>query len=219
MKYLITCSLLLLGVCLWAQEDDAYEEEEGAKGMYWGFTLSVETGILSGEENPTFQTRDVFKEVETTPGFGVSAGLSTYIPLSSFLALRPQAVISIIPTQMRYDRVGFEREFKFFYPLTADIPIHLMINNPLQSEKLGGFVGGAIEFNIPGMESADPTGTEYNLRIDGGLTLPLNLGHGNYLLDFFYGYSPSNLIGGDTVYDLWWRSVTRYRTGVRLHLL
>lgn len=197
-----------------AQEDNSTEED---RNTHWGFVFGLEGAILDGSTAQLDSANMAFKNVEVLPGFGVSGGMSSMFYLSDKFSLRPQVMISIIPTKLRYDRIGFEKEYHLVYTLTADIPVHLVYNSPLATGKPGGYLGGAMEIRLPGMDSSKPVNTAYALRGDLGLTLPVDLGIGHYLLDICYSYSLTDLIEGTSEYDIYWSNLHRHRFGLRLH--
>lgn len=217
--FLLGLGCLLVATSVTAQEvtEDAYVTDEPRK-VYWGFNLGLESGLLLGKASPTDTAMQRFTDASSLPGFGVSVGLSTSIRLSDRWSLKPAVIVSLLPTRIQYARANTGPETPLVYPFTTDIPVHLVLGNPLETNKVSAFAGPAVEFNIPSMEDGRHNTTAYLLRADAGVSIPVNLGLGDSVLDLIYGISLTDVIEGDAVYDQWWSGLQRHRFTVRLHL-
>lgn len=214
---LILIGLLPLGMLHAQSGEDAFEEDE-ARSFYWGFSLGLEGGFLQGSENPSDTAMQRFTGANSLPGFGVSVGLSTSFRLSEKLSLKPALVLALLPTRIEFSRAQTAPESPLLYPFTAELPVHLVFGNPLETSKAAGFIGASGEFNIPSMEDGRFASTPFALRADAGLSIPVNLGLGESLLDVSYGINLTELVDGSAVYDQWWDRLYRHRIAVRLHL-
>jgi len=197
--------------------EDAYSEED-AKIIHWGFSVGLESGLFFGKENPTDTSRSRFTDAKAIPGFGVSAGLGVSIRLADKFSLKTGATLSILPTRVRYGRMNTSPENPLIFPFTAEVPVHFLFGNPLETKKGSVFVGPTLEFNIPAIETGRFSNESFFLRGDVGFTVPVNIGMGEALLDIVYGISVTPLLQGNSVYDQWWDSSGRHRFALRLNL-
>ncbi len=197
--------------------EDAYSDDD-PKIVYWGFSIGLESGLFFGKENPTDTARSRFTDAKGVPGFGVSAGLGVSIRLADKFSLKTGGTISILPTRVRYGRQNTSPENPMIYPLTAEIPVHFLFGNPFETKKGSVFIGPTMEFDIPAMETGRFSNEIFILRGDAGLTLPVNIGMGEALLDIVYGISLTPILQGTNVYDQWWDNSGRHRLALRLNL-
>lgn len=217
--FLTLLLVMLFVLCAKAQDEDTGPDyTEQAKDFQWGFVAGLESGLFTGASTPTEASLAKYEHAFGRMGYGASVGASLQWRLNARWAFRPQAMLSVLTTRVRYEQYGFRHETHMIYPLTADILAHIIVNNPTESRRLGAHFGPAIEFNIPSLDSPRQTSTPFSLRADAGLSIPVNLGIGTFLLDVSYGYSLTDMISGETLLDQWWGNNGRHRLGVRLHL-
>ncbi len=216
MKMILGTGVLLLSTLVLSAQEDAYEGDPST--IYWGWEVGIESGLMFGSASPSPEALAKFEDVKGNFGIGVSAGFSASFPISQSLALRPQLLLSILPTTITYDYLDFREETHDVYPLTCDIPIHLAINNPMETRKLGLLVGPAVEFRIPALESGRPKASTAALRADIGVALPKLWGKSDVLIDLVYGITVTNMLaGGDSVFDNWYGNAGRHRLGLRMN--
>lgn len=217
--FLVVLLVTPLVFCAKAQDDNTVPDYTGqAPDFQWGFLIGLETGLFTGAEMPTEASLAKYENAFGRFGYGASLGMSMQRRINARWAFRPQALLSILTTRVKYEQYGFRHETHMIYPLTADILTHVIFNNPTETGRLGAHFGPAVEFNIPALDSPRQTSAPLSLRTDAGLSIPLNLGMGTFLLDISYGYSITDMISGSTLLDQWWGSNGRHRLGVRLHL-
>jgi|GEM_PF-2385340 len=216
MKMILSTGLLICSALSLLAQEDAYEGDPTT--IYWGWEVGIESGLIFGSASPNAEAAAKFNDVKGNIGVGVSAGFSASFPLSEKLALRPQILLTILPTTVTYDFANFKEATHEIYPLTCDIPIHLAINNPLQTRKMGLLIGPAIEFRIPALESGRPKASTAVLRADIGIALPKLWGKSDILIELVYGATVTNMLtGGDDVFDSWYENVGRHRLGLRMN--
>lgn len=216
-KLFVSILLVAFSFCAKAQDEASYVEEP-LPTFYWGFVMGIEGGIFSGSETPSDTVLTKYDQTAALPGWGASVGVSAEFIMNKKWSFRPQAMLSILTTRIRYEQIGFKDETHMIYPMTADLVGHFVFNNPTQTKHLGAHFGPAVEFNLPVLDSPRQTSTVASLRADAGLSIPLNLGKGDFLLDVSYGYSLTDMISGETLLDQWWGNNGRHRLGVRLHI-
>ena len=156
-KAFILFVLTLVTAYIFAQED-AYEGEPTS--IYWGWEVGIESGLMFGKVSPNETAAAQYASVDENIGFGVSAGLSASFSLSEKMALRPQLMVTILPTSITYNNFDIRSETHEVYPLTFDIPVHLILNNPLETNKIGLIIGPAVEFKIPALETGRPNASK-----------------------------------------------------------
>lgn len=219
LKFIFSFFFLGLIFSSLAQEvaEDAYSEDE-PKVVHWGFSIGLESGLFFGKENPSDTANSRFTDAKGIPGFGVSAGLGVSIRLTDKFSVKTGGTVSILPTRVRYGRLNTSPENPLIYPLTAEVPLHFVFGNPLESKKGSVFVGPTMELDIPAMETGRFSNEPFILRGDAGITLPVNIGMGKALLDIVYGISLTPLLQGTNVYDQWWDNSGRHRLALRLNL-
>lgn len=218
-KYILSFFILAIGISSFGQEvpEDAYVEES-PRMVHWGFSIGLESGLFFGKENPTDTALSRFTDAKSLPAFGVSAGLGVSIRLAEKFSLKTGATISMLSTRVRYGRAGMGPETPMIFPLSAELPIHFVFGNPLETKKGSVFAGPTLEVDVPALESGRFSNEAYFLRGDVGITIPVNIGMGDALLDIMYGISLTPLLQGTNVYDQWWDSSGRHRLAVRLNL-
>lgn len=215
-KAFILSVLSLISTSVFSQEEDAYEGEPTS--IHWGWVVGIESGLMFGSDSPNEAAALQYSSVDENIGFGVSAGLSASFSLSDKLALRPQLMVTILPTSITYNNFNIRAETHEVYPLTCDIPVHLILNNPLETNKIGLIIGPAVEFKIPALETGRPNASNAMLRGDIGIALPKVWGKSQTLIELVYGISVTNILSPtDDVWDNWYGNAGRHRLGFRLN--
>lgn len=208
--------ILTLATAYSFAQEDAYEGEPTS--IYWGWEVGIESGLMFGKVSPNEAAAAQYASVDENIGFGVSAGLSASFSLSEKLALRPQLMVTILPTSITYNNFDIRSETHEVYPLTCDIPVHLILNNPLETKKIGLIIGPAVEFKIPALETGRPNASNAMLRGDIGIALPKMWGKSQTLIELVYGASITNILSPtDDVWDNWYGNAGRHRIGFRLN--
>lgn len=223
-RNLFAVLLLLYSTLSFAQSDSTQVDpadslfiaKYGIKKSTLGFVGGFDVGMLNDAGINLADNR--FSSVEYDPGIGGSLGISTYFFVSENFGIRPQAMVAVVPTQFRYFYPNGRWETFFIYPVVLDVPVHFMIRNPLYTKKVGFFVGPAIEALMPVSNISKPGMVDYIFRADAGLSIPVDLGIGNYLVDVGYGITLDNLLEGDSDYETAFARVYRQRFYVRLNL-
>jgi hypothetical protein len=93
-----------------------------------------------------------------------------------------------------------------------------MFPNSLANNKVSVFVGPSVIFNIPVLSDNRPTESSFYPRADLGISYPVRIGMGKYLLDLVYGFGVTSVIQGDLPMDQWYDSLHRQTLALRLHL-
>lgn len=207
---------LLSTATLFGQVDSVFVAEYGLKKEVLGFVGGLEFGMLGATGEDLSGTP--FQSIEKDAGVGLSLGVTTHFFISEGLALRPQASISVLRNKFRYFYPNGRYETYFVYPFSGDIAAHLMIRNPLYKKRLGFFIGPAAEFLIPVANTSRPAVSEYLLRGDAGISIPVDLGIGHYLLDLGYSVTLNDMLIGETIYESPLTQVYRQRVYVRVSI-
>ena len=207
---------LLSTTTLFAQVDSVFVTEYGLKKEVLGFTGGFEFGMLGATSEDLSGTP--FQSIEKDAGVGLSLGVTTHFFISEGLAIRPQASIAVLRNKFRYFYPNGRYETYFVYPFSGDIAAHLMIRNPLYTKRVGFFIGPAAEFLIPVANTTRPAVSEYLFRGDAGISIPVDLGIGNYLLDVGYSLTLNDMLIGETIYETPLTQVYRQRVYIRVSI-
>lgn len=196
------------------------EEAYTSKKFLYGFQMGFEGGFLTGNPSPSDTALATFTNVFTKPGIGASFGMSFIFNTNHKFAFRPGVAMSILPSKITYRFSPIQTETQNIYHLSSEINLHVLFRNPAMTEKTSLIIGPSAVFNMPVLSDGHPTESAFFPRADIGITQPVKIGVGFYILDLLYGYGLMSTIdanGGGT-YDQWYKSLNRHQISLRLHL-
>lgn len=186
----LVITLIAAGLCSSASVSDSTKK---ASAKNFGFHFGLNYSNLRLKSSPYFlnHTSELGK-VSVLNGAGVCGGF--FLKFKN-IPLRVALDINVLPSQLEYDNKSRNKEERFIYPLTVELPLSYTFDPGKDNPKIPNIIAGPrAVFPIPMFDDLNPVLQPFNINIDLGIGYPFKLPSNDMSVELIYSFGLLNLI-------------------------